>query len=197
MAAQCSLSSQAELPWPALEVDPEFPGTAVARLRAVHARVAELAATAGALDGPWDDVRLRLLRAGGLRDLPHARPGEGYTGHAFNDWNHCDLTTMLDDVAMNENRGQARAGRRAARAKGAAEGARATRKSHIRSPRNMNLASSGGRHRVRQPARPGDPRRLAARARARRLVVDLPDGLLGAAAAVSYTHLTLPTKRIV
>ena len=125
MAAQCSLSSQAELPWPALEVDPEFPGTAVARLRAVHARVAELAATAGALDGPWDDVRLRLLRAGGLRDLPHARPGEDYTGHAFNDWNHCDLTTMLDDVAMNENRGQARAGRRAARAKGAAEGARA------------------------------------------------------------------------
>ena len=99
MAAQCA-SSQTELPRPPLEVDPEFPGTALARMRAVHARVAELAATAGALDGPWDDVRRGLLRAGGLRDLPHARPGEGYTGHAFNDWNHCDLTTMLDDVKL-------------------------------------------------------------------------------------------------
>ena len=48
------------------------------------------------------------LWAGGLRDLPDAVPGRGYTGHSFNDYNHCDLTTMLDNVAENENRGQAR-----------------------------------------------------------------------------------------
>jgi hypothetical protein len=45
-------------------------------------------------------------RAGGLRDLPDAAPGRGYTGHSFNDYNHCDLTTMLGAVAHNENRGQ-------------------------------------------------------------------------------------------
>ncbi len=44
--------------------------------------------------------------AGGLRDLPDAAPGRGYTGHSFNDYNHCDLTTMNDSVAQNENRGQ-------------------------------------------------------------------------------------------
>ena len=47
-----------------------------------------------------------LVGAGGLRDLPDAAPGRGYTGHSFNDYNHCDLTTMNDSVAQNENRGQ-------------------------------------------------------------------------------------------
>ena len=87
-----------------LEVDPEYPGTAVARLRSVHARIAALAP--GALDGDWPDVRRALLACGGLRDLPRARPGEGCTAHSFNDWNHCDLTAMLDDVAASENRGK-------------------------------------------------------------------------------------------
>jgi len=65
--------------------DMEYPGTAVARLQAVHRRVASL--TAADLAQPWPDVRRRLLWAGGLRDLPDAAatpPGAGYTGHAFN-----------------------------------------------------------------------------------------------------------------
>lgn len=50
-------------------------------------------------------MRRKILHAGGLKDLPDARPGEGYTGHAFNDWNHCDLTTMSDGTSNNENDG--------------------------------------------------------------------------------------------
>jgi len=87
-----------------MQVDPEYPGTAVERMQAVRARVLGLAR--GELCGEWADVRRRLLWAGGLRDLPDARPGQGYTGHAFNDDNHCDLTTMLGDVAHNENQGE-------------------------------------------------------------------------------------------
>jgi hypothetical protein len=86
------------------DFDPEYPGTAVRRLRAVHARVAQL--TRGDLDGEWEEVRKKLLWAGGLRDLQNVAPGRGYTGHAFNDYNHCDLTTMTGEVSFNENRGQ-------------------------------------------------------------------------------------------
>jgi hypothetical protein len=56
-------------------VDAKYPGTAWERLRNVHLRVAELAQT-DALNGPWDEVRRKLLWAGGLRDLAHARPGQ-------------------------------------------------------------------------------------------------------------------------
>lgn len=80
---------------------PAYPGTAVERLEAVHARVATL--TRDELSGPWPDVRRRLLWAGGLKDLEHVAPGQGYTGHAFNDYNHCDLTTMLGDVQDESN----------------------------------------------------------------------------------------------
>ena len=45
----------------------------------------------------------RLLWAAGLRDLTSVPPGEGYTGHAFNDANHCDATTMLGEVSHNLN----------------------------------------------------------------------------------------------
>ena len=41
------------------------------------------------------DVNPTFLDSGGLKDLSGARPGAGYTGHSFNDFNHCDLTTML------------------------------------------------------------------------------------------------------
>ena len=41
------------------------------------------------------DVNPIFLDSGGLKDLSGARPGAGYTGHSFNDFNHCDLTTML------------------------------------------------------------------------------------------------------
>jgi hypothetical protein len=33
-------------------------------------------------------------------------PGQGNTGHCFNDFNHVDATTMTLDMSDNENRGQ-------------------------------------------------------------------------------------------
>jgi hypothetical protein len=56
-------------------VDPEYPGTAVERLHAVQARVAQLA-EGDDLNGRWEDVRRKILWAGGLRDLPDAIPGQ-------------------------------------------------------------------------------------------------------------------------
>lgn len=85
-----------------MNVDPEYPGTAVLRLRAVHARVAQLAA-ANEFNGPWSEVRRRLLWAGGLRDITELPPGMGNTSHGFNDYNHVDLTTMNDDSAFRTN----------------------------------------------------------------------------------------------
>jgi len=55
------------------------------------------------LNGDWSEVRKRLLWAAGLKDITNAAPGMGYTGHAFNDANHCDATTMLCEVAHNTN----------------------------------------------------------------------------------------------
>jgi len=85
-------------------VDKEYPGTAVARMQAVRDRVKSL--TRDNLDGPWEEVRRKLLWAGGLRDLASAVPGQGYTGHSFNDWNHVDLTTMVDQMKENLNDGE-------------------------------------------------------------------------------------------
>jgi hypothetical protein len=85
----------------ARKIDPVYPGTAVARLEAVHQRVAAIPQSE--LDAAWPDARRALLKAGGMKDLTGARPGEGYTGHAFNDYNHCDLTTMLGDVQDESN----------------------------------------------------------------------------------------------
>lgn len=87
-----------------LDIDPDYPGTAVQRLRSVHERVRSL--TSEQLNGDWMDVRKNLLWAGGLRDIVDAPPGYGYTGHSFNDFNHCDLTTMLEHVSYNENEGK-------------------------------------------------------------------------------------------
>lgn len=57
-----------------------------------------------ALSEAWDDVRRRLLWCGGLRDVTaRSRVGTGYTGHAFNDWNHVDLTCMRGNVADRDN----------------------------------------------------------------------------------------------
>ncbi len=55
-------------------VDVEYPGTAVERLNNVRARVATL--TKEDLSGDWEDVRRKILWAGGLRDLPDAIPGK-------------------------------------------------------------------------------------------------------------------------
>ena len=58
-------------------IDPIYPGTAVERLRNVHLRVAELVQTVPpVLNGPWENVRQKILWAGGLRDLPNAIPGQ-------------------------------------------------------------------------------------------------------------------------
>ncbi|OLQ05935.1 Clathrin heavy chain 1 [Symbiodinium microadriaticum] len=73
------------------EVDPAFPGTSLQRLRSCHLRLLSLAHEDLCAD--WEDVRRRLLWAGGMKDLP-ARRGQITTAHAFNDDNHCDLTAM-------------------------------------------------------------------------------------------------------
>jgi hypothetical protein len=88
---------------PPLPRDPVYPGTSNTRLNNVHKRVAQL--TVDDLKADWEEVRRKLLWAGGLRDLPNAVPGMGYTGHAFNDYNHVDLTPMLDKVSDNQNDG--------------------------------------------------------------------------------------------
>jgi hypothetical protein len=85
--------------------DTEFPGTAIDRLENARARVKELAETNELSNAPWEDIRKKLLWAGGLKDLPDARPGQGYTGHCFNDWNHVDLAPISDGVADNQNEG--------------------------------------------------------------------------------------------
>lgn len=74
------------------EYDPEYPGTAVTRLRSVLTQLQRI----DALDGPWVDVRRKLLSAGGLKE-------DYSTSHAFNDDNHCDLTTMIDKVSFESN----------------------------------------------------------------------------------------------
>jgi hypothetical protein len=76
--------------------DEQYPGTAVERMMNARERVRQLAET-GELSGqPWDDVRRQILWAGGLKDLTNVRPGQGYTGHSFNDFNHVDLTCMME-----------------------------------------------------------------------------------------------------
>eukprot|EP00613_Pedinella_sp_CCMP2098_P005502 CAMPEP_0171601666 /NCGR_PEP_ID=MMETSP0990-20121206/5023_1 /TAXON_ID=483369 /ORGANISM="non described non described, Strain CCMP2098" /LENGTH=219 /DNA_ID=CAMNT_0012163795 /DNA_START=118 /DNA_END=777 /DNA_ORIENTATION=- len=82
-------------------VDAEYPGTAVERMLSIRER-----ARAAKLTGDWETVRRQILFAGGLKDLPDAAPGQGYTGHSFNDWNHCDLTAMAGSESSNENRGK-------------------------------------------------------------------------------------------
>ena len=89
----------------AMTVDREYPGTAVARMLAARERVKQLHAQNEFTAKPWEDIRRKILFAGGLKDLPDARPGQGYTGHSFNDYNHVDLTCMADAVSNNENDG--------------------------------------------------------------------------------------------
>jgi hypothetical protein len=86
-------------------IDHNYPGTAVERMLAVRARVAELAQSDDLVGKPWEDMRRKILWAGGLRDLPDSIPGQGYTGHSFNDYNHVDLTCMAEAVSNNQNDG--------------------------------------------------------------------------------------------
>jgi hypothetical protein len=85
-------------------VDAEYPGTAVERMMNIRARARSL--TQEELSQDWKAVRVHVLTAGGLKNLHSARPGEGYTGHSFNDYNHCDLTAMSFDTAHNTNAGR-------------------------------------------------------------------------------------------
>lgn len=102
-AATTSLSATTENE-AAAEVDQAYPGTAVQRMKNIRKRVLEL--TSAQLNGDWEEVRRNILWAGGLKDLPNAVPGQGYTGHSFNDFNHCDLTAMRDDDFENTNQGR-------------------------------------------------------------------------------------------
>ena len=85
-------------------VDSEYPGTAVQRMLNIRERAKSLKPEQ--LNTNWEDARRSILWAGGLRDLNSAVPGQGYTGHSFNDFNHCDLTAMAGDVSHNENQGK-------------------------------------------------------------------------------------------
>ena len=96
-------TSGSQRPVFALELDPDYPGTAVERMQAVRQRAASL--TPSELSRDWSSfVRPRLLWAAGMRDLRDAAPGQGYTGHAFNDAIHVDATAMLDADALNDGR---------------------------------------------------------------------------------------------
>ena len=96
-------TSGSQRPVFALELDPDYPGTAVERMQAVRQRAASL--TPSELSRDWSSfVRPRLLWAAGMRDVRDAAPGQGYTGHAFNDAIHVDATAMLDGDALNDGR---------------------------------------------------------------------------------------------
>lgn len=86
------------------EIDHQYPGTAVMRMTEARNRIRSL--TYDQLNGDWEDVRRNLLWAGGLRDLVNVPPGQGYTGHSFNDFNHCDLTAMQEEVTDADNEGR-------------------------------------------------------------------------------------------
>ena len=94
ISAQTTNQQHCALSMGKIEQDPDWPGTSVPRLRAITERVLSL--TQSELNGPWPEVRRRLLWAGGLRDIPA-------TSHAFNDYNHCDLTPMADSVQDESN----------------------------------------------------------------------------------------------
>ena len=57
------------------------------------------------LEGEWEDVRKKVLLAGGLKDFKNRPPGEGNTSHCFNDFNHVDLTAMLGSEQENTHDG--------------------------------------------------------------------------------------------
>ena len=84
--------------------DPQYPGTAVERMHTARIRAKSLSKEQ--LSGEWEEVRRHLLWAAGLRDLPNAPIGRGNTSHAFNDYNHCDATCMLPEMAYNQNTGE-------------------------------------------------------------------------------------------
>ena len=80
---------------------PGFPGTSEKRLQTIVRKVMLLDEQMDLQDS-WVNIRRKLLQAGGLRhDLRE-------TSHAFNDWNHCDLTPMKRSTFDFENEGRVR-----------------------------------------------------------------------------------------
>jgi hypothetical protein len=99
-----SLSTMSSTSVPSTAADPHYPGTAVGRLQEIHRRLAAL--PDDALSSDWATTRRHILHAGGLQDNDdRSRIGTGYTGHAFNDYNHCDLTPMRLASADSKNDG--------------------------------------------------------------------------------------------
>ena len=101
-AGACTTNDTLEYPYPHIlgsdgPLDTEYPGTSTLRLLEVLKRVRQLDSSKD-LSGNWSEkVRKQLLWAGGLKDI------QDLTGHAFNDDNHCDLTTMLPAVQAEQN----------------------------------------------------------------------------------------------
>ena len=76
-------------------IDSKYAGTACNRLLQVIERVKNLPDDA-LINKSWREIRSKLLWCGGLKE-------DRSTSHAFNDANHCDLTTMIGDVQKNSN----------------------------------------------------------------------------------------------
>jgi len=89
-----------------MSTDEQYPGTAVERM--LESRKRAQAIPKEVLNGPWDEARMAILGACGLRDLRDVPPGQGNTSHCFTDSNHCDCTTMLGEVSHSQNEGQVR-----------------------------------------------------------------------------------------
>jgi len=91
----CSVSAAAAAPGNgngAPMASSDYLGTAEARRLAGMERAKSL--TKDQLSAPWTEVRRSLLWAAGLKDMTDVPPGLGNTSHCFNDFNHCDATTM-------------------------------------------------------------------------------------------------------
>merc|ERR1712212_937328 len=76
-------------------VDSKYGGTACNRLMKVIERLKSLPEDVF-INKPWPEIRSKLLWCGGLKE-------DRSTSHAFNDDNHCDLTTMAGNVQENRN----------------------------------------------------------------------------------------------
>ena len=76
-------------------VDSKYAGTACNRLMKVIERLTALPEDTF-LNKDWNEIRSKLLWCGGLKQ-------DRSTSHAFNDDNHCDLTTMKGEVQQNSN----------------------------------------------------------------------------------------------
>lgn len=83
-----------------------YPGTATERNVKVTEAAAALGVNSKQLSGDWESVRKNVLAACGLSDNRSSRPGSGYTGHCFNDFNHVDCCTMTSNNHHNENKNQ-------------------------------------------------------------------------------------------